>query len=208
MTGPCPQGYKDPLRYDVAVFNPREPAFVPHQRVVVRHGWISSVGTQGGTSSDDSTVFTIDGTGRFLIPWERWRSEDELDLDSFDNRLALLRKYQELTLLLHRRGLNLLAGADATNPFVVPGYSLHDELELLVGAGFTEAETLRAATLGAAEFLGIDTELETIEEGKVADMVLLSDNPLERIQNSRTVELVVRSGIVCDPENLIALVPA
>jgi len=140
--------------------------------------------------------------------WETWRSENQLDPDTLDDRLALLRKYQELTLLLHRRGVNLLVGADATNPFVVPGFSLHDELELLVGAGLSEAEVLRAATLGPAEFLGVDDELGSIEAGKLADMVLLSQNPLTNIRNTRSIELVVRGGLLCDPDSLIALVPA
>lgn len=143
--------------------------------------------------------------------WESWKSEsyeNQLDPSTLDDRMAVLEKYRELTLLLHRRGINLLVGADAANPFVVPGFSLHDELAQFVDAGLTEAEALRAATLGGAEFLGVDDELGTIEQGKLADMVLLTENPLDDIRHTRSIELVFRGGLICHPADLLSLVPA
>ena len=79
---------------------------------------------------------------------------------------------------MHRAGVRILAGTDA--PWlVVPGFSLHDELFLLVKAGLTPADALRAATSDTAQFLGLQNSLGTVETGKLADLVLLDANPLE-----------------------------
>jgi imidazolonepropionase-like amidohydrolase len=105
----------------------------------------------------------------------------------FDGCLALVRG-------MHRAGVRLLAGTDTPAPFVVPGASLHDELALLVDAGLTPAEALRAATLNAAVCLGREKDLGAMEPGKLADLVLLTRDPLADIQNTRSVEAVIIGG--------------
>ncbi|MFB3127758.1 MAG: amidohydrolase family protein, partial [Candidatus Acidiferrales bacterium] len=72
-----------------------------------------------------------------------------------------------------------MAGTDVPNPYCFPGFSLHEELALLGQAGFTPMEALQAATRNPAEFLGKLGELGTIEEGKIADLVVLDADPLE-----------------------------
>jgi len=94
---------------------------------------------------------------------------------------------------LHRAGVPILAGTDAPMLGVYPGYSLHDELELLVDSGFTPTEALRAATLGPAEFLGI-AEGGTVATGKQADLVLLDADPLRDVRNTRRIDTVVLYG--------------
>jgi imidazolonepropionase-like amidohydrolase len=94
---------------------------------------------------------------------------------------------------MHRAGVRILAGSDA--PWlVVPGFSLHDELVLLVKAGFTPADALRAATSDSAEFLGLQNSLGTVETGKLADLVLLDANPLEDIRNTQKIRGVFLQG--------------
>jgi imidazolonepropionase-like amidohydrolase len=107
----------------------------------------------------------------------------------FDGDLALVRR-------MHRSGVRVLAGTDTPAPFVVPGASLHDELVLLVEAGLTPAEALRAATLNAAMCLGWEKDLGAVEPGKLADLVLLSRDPLADIRNTRSVEVVIVGGRV------------
>lgn len=82
----------------------------------------------------------------------------------------------------------LLAGSDTANPFVVPGFSLHEELSLLVESGLTTHQALLCATVNPAKFLDMDSKLGTVEEGKMANLILLNKNPLEDISNSREVE--------------------
>jgi hypothetical protein len=97
---------------------------------------------------------------------------------------------------LHRAGVRLLAGTDSFDAFVVPGFALHQELELLVQAGLTPMEALQAATREPARFLGLEAERGTIEVGKAADLVLLEADPLADIRNTRRIGAVVLGGRV------------
>jgi imidazolonepropionase-like amidohydrolase len=95
---------------------------------------------------------------------------------------------------LHRAGVPLMAGTDAPSPLVYPGYSLHDELALLVEAGLSPAEALRAATLVPARFLDLAGESGTVAIGKRADLVLLDADPLRDIANTRRIHAVLLDG--------------
>lgn len=79
-------------------------------------------------------------------------------------------------------------------PHIFAGSSLHDELELLVEAGLPPLAALQAATIHPARFLGQDSNLSMVEEGKLADLVLLEANPLDDIANSRQIRAVVVNG--------------
>ena len=75
-----------------------------------------------------------------------------------------------------------------------PGFSLHEELQRLVAAGFTPLEALQTATLNPAKFLGMEDRVGSIEKGKLADLVLLDANPLEDIRNTQKIAGVVLNG--------------
>jgi len=94
----------------------------------------------------------------------------------------------------HRAGVPLLAGTDAPMPGVYPGFALQDELGLLVDAGLSPAEALRAATLAPARFLGLAGEIGSVEVGRRADLVLLDANPLQDIRNTRRIHAVLLGG--------------
>lgn len=79
-------------------------------------------------------------------------------------------------------------------PQVYPGFSLHKELELLVEAGLSPADALRAATIGPAEFLGLSETAGSIAVGKRADLLLLDGNPLADITQTQRVRAVVLDG--------------
>lgn len=101
---------------------------------------------------------------------------------------------EKLTLGFRDAGVRLLLGTDALNPGTIPGTSAHDELELLVAAGLTQFEALRAATASATEFLGASRAVGTITAGKRADLLLLDANPLENIANTRRIAGVMLRG--------------
>ena len=113
-------------------------------------------------------------------------------------------KYQELTGKLFRAGVPLLVGTDAPEPQVTPGFSLHQELELLVESGVPPAAALRAATLQNATVLKQQEHLGSVAAGKLADLVVLSANPLDDIQNTRQIEWVIRGGAAARPAELLA----
>src|SRR5206468_63165 len=77
---------------------------------------------------------------------------------------------------------------------VIPGPSLHHELERFVAAGFTPMEALQTATINPARFLGRISDFGTVEKGKIADLVLLDANPLDDIRNTRRIAAVVADG--------------
>ena len=114
--------------------------------------------------------------------------------EDFEVAQATYRKLKEVVGLMRRAGVEFLAGTDVLNPYCFPGFSLHDELTLLVEAGLSPLEALQAATLNPARYLGQNKDLGTVEKGKIADLVLLDANPLEDIGNSRKIDAVVVGG--------------
>lgn len=127
--------------------------------------------------------------------------------DTFELRQRQFAKLQELTGELHRAGVELLAGTDSPVHFIPPGFSLHHELQLLVESGLSPAAALTAATRNNARALDRAADLGSIENGKIANLVLLDADPLNDIRNTRRIALVIRSGIVCEPDALLRLVP-
>jgi len=99
---------------------------------------------------------------------------------------------KQLTLRFHRAGVVLGAGSDVGMPWMTPGASFHRELELFVEAGISPADTLRIATQNGSKFVYREDQIGTIETGKIADLVVLSANPLDDIRNTRKLVSVVR----------------
>lgn len=91
----------------------------------------------------------------------------------------------------------LLVGTDAPEPYVVPGASLHQEMELMVESGVPPAAVLAAATLGNARALKQENLIGSLEAGKEADIVILDHDPLADIRRTRSIHAVIRSGRIC-----------
>jgi imidazolonepropionase-like amidohydrolase len=104
--------------------------------------------------------------------------------------------YEQLQVVnaMHSSGVQFLAGTDGPDPFVFPGSSLHDELELLVKSGFSPIEALQAATFNPGLFMAKLDKYGVIEKGHVADMVLLDENPVMNIRNTRKINAVIVGG--------------
>ena len=103
---------------------------------------------------------------------------------------------QRFVTLYAKVGGRVVAGTDTAQQFVVPGASLHRELELYVAGGLTPAQALKSATSDAADLLGIAGRTGTIQLGKDADLVLVSGDPLADIRATRRILNVVRGGVV------------
>ncbi|HYL54996.1 MAG TPA: amidohydrolase family protein [Gemmatimonadales bacterium] len=100
-----------------------------------------------------------------------------------------------------RAGGLIAAGSDAANQLLVPGFSLLDELSLLVAAGLTPLEAVTAATRKGAELLHADS-LGRVAEGKVADLIVLDANPAKDIGATRRIAWVMFRGRILYPDSL------
>ena len=153
----------------------------------------------------------IDDHAMRLVPnriIESWRESAETHVlgQAFTEAdLAEMARHFELFVNLigrfHKAGVPILAGTDASfpdgTPWVWPGFSLHDELELLVEAGLTPTEAIASATGDATAHLGLEN-VGTIEPGKTADLVLLAADPLTEIRNTRKIGEVIVDGEFID----------
>jgi hypothetical protein len=109
------------------------------------------------------------------------------------------RKVQEFLKRFVQAGGKIYSGTD-TAAALTPGLSLHHEMELLVDAGLTPMQAIQSSTLWAAEILGLQDRLGTVEPNKFADLVILRNDPLQDIQNTKTVETVIRGGKLMDTD--------
>jgi len=94
----------------------------------------------------------------------------------------------------YEAGCRFVLGTDTGNPFIYPGFAIHDELALLVDCGLTEYDALKTGTCNAAECLEILDITGTVQEGKTADLILLDANPLENIVHTRRIAGVMKGG--------------
>ena len=113
--------------------------------------------------------------------------------------------FERLVPSIRRIGLPLLAGTDLGSSGIIAGQSLHDELELLTGAGFSTAEVLRSATSAPAQFLGLGDSLGKVAPGYVADLLVLEADPLADIRNTRRIAAVILAGTPIDSAMTAAL---
>jgi imidazolonepropionase-like amidohydrolase len=151
----------------------------------------------------DQTDFAHDTRARYVpaywkdVTWKRFTEQivHEFNTDDLATRKRFVEKELEVVNAMHRAGIPFLAGTD-TPPgvYILPGFSLHEELQRLVAAGFTTMEALQTATLNPAKFLGMEDRLGTIEKGKLADLVLLDANPLDDIRNTQRIAAVIANG--------------
>jgi imidazolonepropionase-like amidohydrolase len=135
------------------------------------------------------------------VTWKRFT--DEMMPGLLHDPLELRQKYFASNLqmvgAMHSAGVPFLAGTDtAPGVYIMPGFSLHDELANFVEAGFTPMEALQTATSGPAKFLGGESADGSIAAGKLANLVLLSANPLDDIHNTRKIKAVIVNGRVFD----------
>lgn len=134
----------------------------------------------------------------------RWKRDFDMQKNegSFDWAAQTRKGISEFR-TMHQKGIGVLAGTDFGAPLIYAGFSLHDELEALVKeGGLTPFEALQTATKNPASFFGMQEEIGTIEANKIADLVLLTANPLENISNTKQIDSVILNGKYLSPSDL------
>jgi len=126
-----------------------------------------------------------------------WRSSD------FDAFRRARKRQDQFVREYKRAGGAIAAGSDAANQLLIPGYSLHEEMSLLVAAGLTPLEAITAATRRGAQLLRADS-LGLLTAGKVADLVVLNGNPTRNIALTRNIAMVMIRGRLIRPDSLRA----
>ena len=107
-------------------------------------------------------------------------------------------KVLQLTKIMHERGVQILSGTDIPNLKLVPGKSLHHELELLAEAGIKPMDIIKIATKNGAKALSIINQTGTIEPDKQADILILSANPIEDIENIGKIDAVISNSRIIE----------
>ena len=133
----------------------------------------------------------------WVTKWPRSQKSimQTLDTDPLPVREKFVEHELGIVRRLHAANVPFLAGTDTpAGVDVIPGISLHLELQRFVAAGFTPLEALQTATLNPAKFYGRTKDFGTVEQGRIADLVLLRENPLTNIANTRTVTAVIADG--------------
>ena len=149
------------------------------------------------TFADDPSSFTLDPRLKYIPPRMKGDWNPPGVAQDYGDPAFAAKEFQkdlEVVGAMQKAGVGILAGTDTSNPYCMPGFSLHDELGLLVKAGLTPMQALQAATLNPARFLGTEKDYGTIEPGKIADLVLLDANPLDDIANTKKIASVIYGG--------------
>jgi imidazolonepropionase-like amidohydrolase len=170
--------------------------------VLLRHDAFSAPGNLDGRKENEKYIPRATREN-----WKKSRAAQMQFILQPESRLReeLFAKSAALVAQMQMSGGHVLAGTDTPAPDLVPGFALHEELELLVQAGLTPMQALQAATNGAAEFLGNEKDSGTVAAGKFADLVLLDANPLEDIRNTGKIRAVVVRGRYLDRQTLDGL---
>src|SRR5262249_46611993 len=119
--------------------------------------------------------------------------------------VAGFEKRKRFVAMCRRAGVHIIAGSDGAGlGTLLPGFGLQNELRLLVQWGLTPMEAIQAATIESAAALGKPHDLGSIEPGSFADMLIVAADPLQAIDNTRKIDLVIAGGRPLEPADLLS----
>jgi imidazolonepropionase-like amidohydrolase len=175
-----------------------------YRRMAEKQLWVTptiAVETHTGFLEDGGRDHDSDDRKLFIFPaiWATWDPTTSVRKPPSSELRPLLeavsKHNQRATVTAFKAGVPMILGTDcgANNTYMIPGWSTHEELQALVRIGLTPADALRLATLNAAKWRGASDE-GSVEQGKVADLVLLRSNPLSDIRHTQEVDSVFQGG--------------
>lgn len=199
---------------------PVSPNLLPKdkQKIFIENGfgpfdhflWLSLVnlnnnGNNNNSSSSGSTEINqmIKSLVTHRVPIDPTLDIYEAMLKEDKNDRYLWPKVLQLTKMMYDSGVQILSGTDIPNFGLIPGKSLHHELELLVEAGINPLDVIKIATRNGANALGILNKTGTIENGKEANMIILAANPIDNISNTQKIEAIINDGKFVDRDKIL-----
>jgi imidazolonepropionase-like amidohydrolase len=197
------------IDYFVAVVDGYDPniAEALFAQFAANHTWVTpTLASSHMFAYEDVERWEADPRRRYLMPGmlATWGDRAKSSSNLTQRQGALLSSYSkkqfsealESVQLMHKARVSIMAGTDtgASNQSMFPGFSLHDELGYLVKGGLTPLEALQCATLNPAKWLNRIDALGTVAPGKLADLVLLDDDPLKDIHNTTKISEVFLGG--------------
>ncbi len=144
--------------------------------------------------TSDNRVRYFSGEFRDWVTGKADPRTKEWSASEFGVRRDIFTAESKLTGELFRAGVPMLAGTDVGNAFCFPGFSLHDELALLVESGVSPLGALQMATRNPALFMDASDKYGSVTLGKIADLVLLDADPLQDIHNTTKIRAVFLAG--------------
>jgi len=190
---------------------PVSPYLLPKdkQRIFIENGmgpfdhffWLSLVNLNSNSSTEINEM--IRSLVNHRVPVDPTLDIYEAILKDDTKDQYLWPKVLQLTKMMYDNGVEILSGTDIPNFGLVPGESLHHELELLVEAGISPLDVIKIATRNGADALGILNKVGTIEPGKEADMIVLAANPINDISNTKKIDAVIYDGKIVDRKKIL-----
>lgn len=150
-------------------------------------------GSMTGSPNVDTWAASLSGSSQVWPELQQWW-KSQLDAAPTEFQRHIMREAPEMAAAASRASVPLLAGTDLGDPYMVPGYALHDELELMVAAGVPTLKALQSATSEPATAFGLSSTLGSIAQGQSADLVILDADPLNDIMNTRRISAVILNG--------------
>jgi imidazolonepropionase-like amidohydrolase len=198
---------------------PVSPYLLPKdkQRIFIENGlgpfdhflWLSLVNlnSSSNNNSSSSSNTEIDEMIKSLVthevPIDPTLDIYEAMLKDDTNDQYLWSKVLRVAKMMYDNGVEILSGTDIPNFGLIPGESLHHELELLVESGISPLGVIKIATRNGADALGILNKVGTVENGKEADMIVLAANPIDNISNTKKIEAIINDGKLVDREKIL-----
>jgi imidazolonepropionase-like amidohydrolase len=197
---------------------PVSPYLLPKdkQRIFIENGlgpfdhflWLSLVNLNGSSNNNNSSSSTeinqmIKSLVTHRVPIDPTLDIYEAMLKNDKKDQYLWPKVLQLTKMMYDSGVQILSGTDIPNFGLIPGKSLHHELELLVEAGINPLDVIKIATRNGANALGILNKTGTIENGKEADMIVLAANPIDNISNTKKIDAIIHDGKLVDRDRIL-----
>ena len=187
---------------------PVSPYLLPKdkQRTFIENGlgpfdhflWLSLVNLNSSNNGSTEINEMIKSFVTHRVPIDPTLDIYEAMLKDDKNDQYLWPKVLRLIKMMYENGVEILSGTDIPNFGLIPGRSLHHELELLVEAGINPLDVIKIATRNGADALGILNKVGTIENGKEADMIVLAANPINNISNTKKIEAIINDGKLVD----------